>query len=244
MIETADRQKGTFLRRLEASALRNRLLRPVAARPRLLASLLVGLVIGLLLPDTWRLSTRLLVAWNCGTLLYIGLAALMMLQDDHMRMRKRAQTQDDGRFVILILSVLATIACIGAIVVQLGLTKEMTGSLKGFHIALAALTIVTAWTFIHLTFTLHYAHEYASEWRSQNDCSEDIRGGLDFKGTPKPDYSDFLYFSFIIGVASQTADVDICSPAMRRIALVHGILSFFFNTSVLALTVNIAAGLI
>jgi uncharacterized membrane protein len=106
------------------------------------------------------------------------------------------------------------------------------------------MTIATGWTFIHLTFALHYAHEYASEHRRRPELDDKIRGGLQFPDTTTPDYSDFLYFSFIIGVACQTADVALSSPMMRRIALAHGVVAFFYNTIIVALTINIAAGLI
>jgi uncharacterized membrane protein len=240
----AHEQRGTLLRRLHARALRNRVLRPVLIRPRLIIGVLAGVVIGLVAPTDWRLTTRLLMAWNGGVLLYIALTSIMMLRDDLDRMRERSNVQDEGRFVILALSIVAAVASIAAIVAQLAATKDMHGAQKSLHIVLAGMTILTGWTFIHLTFALHYAHEYASERRKRPDLPEKIRGGLDFPDTLTPDYSDFLYFSFIIGVASQTADIAICSPVMRRIALAHGVVAFFYNTIVVALTINIAAGLI
>jgi uncharacterized membrane protein len=209
-----------------------------------MVGILTAVLIGLACPSDWRLATRLLIAWNGGVLLYIVLTFIMMLRDDLDRFHQRASVQDEGRFVILTLSIFAAVFSIAAIVMQLAATKDMAGSAKLMHIGLAATTIVTGWTFIHLTFALHYAHEYASEKRKRPDLPEKIRGGLDFPDTLSPDYSDFLYFSFIIGVASQTADIAICSPTMRRITLVHGIVAFFYNTTILALTINIAAGLI
>jgi uncharacterized membrane protein len=103
---------------------------------------------------------------------------------------------------------------------------------------------VSAWVFIHLTFALHYAHDYFDELATELGKPLVERGGLRFPGTETPDYYDFLYFSYVIGVACQTADVDITSSLMRRTALVHCVLAFFFNSAVLALTINIAAGLI
>jgi uncharacterized membrane protein len=115
---------------------------------------------------------------------------------------------------------------------------------KGLHMGLAAATIVSAWFFIHLTYAFHYAHEYFDEYLTEPDRPAAERGGLAFPGTEDPDYYDFFYFSYVIGVACQTADVNISSQAMRRVALVHCVLAFFFNSAVLALTINIAAGLI
>jgi uncharacterized membrane protein len=240
----AHEQRGTLLRRLQAKALRNRVLRPLMLRPRLVIGVLTGLAICFGAPAHWRLTTRLLVAWNSGVLLYIALTTAMMLRDDLDRMRQRSSEQDEGRFVILILSIVAVVASVAAIGAQLAATKDMQGAQKALHVALAGTTILTGWAFIHLTFALHYAHEYASERRKRPNVPEKLRGGLDFPDTEAPDYSDFLYFSFIIGVASQTADVAICSPMMRRIALAHGVVAFFYNTIVVALTINIAAGLI
>jgi uncharacterized membrane protein len=241
---SAPAERGGALRHLQALLLENKMTRPFMLRPRLLVGILAGLFVGLACPPEWRPATRLLLAWNGGVLLYIVLTFLMMLRDDLDKFHQRASVQDEGRFVILTLSIFAAVFSIAAIVVQLAATKDMTGIDKIFHVGLAATTIVTGWTFIHLTFALHYAHEYAAERRKRPELPERIRGGLDFPDTLAPDYSDFLYFSFIIGVASQTADIAICSPTMRRIALVHGIVSFFYNTTILALTINIAAGLI
>jgi len=237
-------ERGGFLRHVHALVLKNRITRPFILRPRLLIGIFVGLLIGLVCPPDWQMATRLLLAWNGGVLIYIGLTFRMMERDDLERFHQRSSVQDEGGFMILTLSIVAAVFSIAAIVAQLAATKDMQGLDKAFHIGLAGTTILTGWTFIHLTFALHYAHEYASERRNRVDQPERFRGGLDFPDTLTPDYSDFLYFSFTIGVASQTADVAICSPVMRQIALVHGIVSFFYNTTVLALTINIAAGLI
>ncbi len=203
-----------------------------------------GIVVGFLLPGLWRANTRLLIGWNAGAFLYFILAGGMIVTASHESIRRRAVMQDEGRFVILIFTTLAAAMAIGAIVAQLGTVKDLKGIVKDLHIALAAVTIISAWTLIHLMFALHYAHEYVIERTAGSAKPAKERGGLSFPGTETPDYVDFLYFSYVIGVASQTADVEISSSAMRRIALVHCVLAFFFNSAVLALTINIAAGLI
>ena len=235
---------GGFFRHVHALLLKNHITRPFILRPRLLSGIFAGVLVGLACPIDWELATRLLLAWNVGVLIYIGLTFRMMQRDDLARFHQRSSVQDEGGFMILTLSIVAALFSIGAIVAQLAATKDMQGLDKALHIGLAGTTILTGWAFTHLTFALHYAHEYASERRNRPDQSERLRGGLDFPDTITPDYSDFLYFSFTIGVASQTADIAICSPVMRQIALVHSIVSFFYNTTVLALTINIAAGLI
>ncbi len=219
-------------------------LRIVTARPRLFFCLALGIVVALILPYDWRQPTRLLVAWNCAVILYLILGAMMMMRADELSIRHRAQVTDDGKYAFLGLSILAALASFAAIIFQLAAVKDLTGLNKALHVALVAITIVNSWFFVHLTFTLHYAHEYFSEEMSTLDPT-DVRGGLIFPGNKEePRYIDFLYFSYIIGVASQTADVATSSRTMRALALVHGIVSFFFNTTILALTINIAASLL
>jgi uncharacterized membrane protein len=218
--------------------------RVLRARPRLLISMVCGIIVGLLLPSDWRVNTRLLLGWNAGAFLYFILAGTMILTASHEKISRRAEAQDEGRFVILILTILASAMAIGAILAQLATVKDMKGLPKDLHIALAAATIVSAWALIHLMFALHYAHEFVMERAATGARPAKERGGLIFPGPEAPDYVDFLYFSYVIGVASQTADVEISSPSMRSIALVHCVLAFFFNSAVLALTINIAAGLI
>ncbi len=218
--------------------------RTLRARPRLFIGVGVGIVAWLVQPADWREATRLLIAWNVATWLYLVLALIMAATASQESIRRRALDQDESRFVILALSVMASVASMGAIVAQLGAVKDMTGVEKAIHVGLAVATILSAWSLIHLMFALHYAHEYCLEWEHEPQKPETIRGGLNFPDTNTPSYGDFLYFSFVIGVASQTADVEVTSADMRQIVLAHGVLSFFFNTSLLALSINIAAGLI
>jgi uncharacterized membrane protein len=219
-------------------------LRVMRGHPRLFAGIAVSLLTGVLLPDSFRLATRLLIAWNAGIWLYFIAAGIMIARATPQSTRRRAETSDEGRFFILVFTSLAAIAAMAAIVAHLAIVKDSTGVMKGLHIGLAAATIVSAWFFIHLTYALHYAHEYFDEYFAEPDRPAAQRGGLAFPGTEHPDYYDFLYFSYVIGVACQTADVIISSRAMRRVALIHCVLAFFFNSAVLALTINIAAGLI
>jgi len=233
-----------------------RIVRLVRGRPRLFTSILLTVLIGLLAPTDWRVITRWLLAWNLGTLAYFILTGWMMITATPESLRHRAEVEDEGRFAILILTSIAALSSIGAIIAQLAFVKDLSGLEKGLHITLAASTIVSAWLFIHLMFALHYAHDYfaaaqgkqsAQDKQLEQDRKDQdggLRGGLNFPETKKPDYFDFLYFSYVIGVASQTADVSITSKIMRRTALVHCVLAFFFNSAVLALTINIAAGLI
>jgi uncharacterized membrane protein len=153
-------------------------------------------------------------------------------------MRKRALLQDEGRFIILALVITAAIMSLGAIVAELAVVKEMHGQLRYAHIALAVLTIVSSWAFTQVMFAVHYAHDYYT------NVERGRPGGLDFPGGQAPDYGDFLYFACIIGTSAQTADVNLSTRAMRRTGLVHCVLAFFFNTTLLALTINIASSLL
>ena len=214
-------------------------LRLLMARPRLFFCALVGALTVAFLPLSLahQSVTRVIIGWNTGAGLYLLLAARMMFWSSHERMRKRAQEQDDGRIAVLLLVVTAAVMCLGAIVAELAVVKEMHGTLRYAHIALAALTVLTSWAFTQVMFALHYAHDYyVAEARG-------FAGGLEFPGGHAPDYGDFLYFACVIGTSGQTADVSFSSRAMRRTGLVHCVLAFFFNTTLVALTINIASGL-
>ena len=218
--------------------------RLLIARPRLFISVGVAVLCYLLWPSDVVWITRVLIAWNIGTGLYIVLYLFMIANSDNRTIRWRARITDEGKFIILFLTIVAATASLAAIFAQLASIKDLKGLDKGLHLGLAGLTIFSAWVFIHLSFALHYAHEFFDEHKSLGGEKPSVAGGVSFPGTDEPDYWDFLYFSFIIGVASQTADVSITSKAMRRTSLCHSILSFFFNSAILALTINIAAGLI
>ncbi len=215
------------------------LIRLILARPRLLSCFVIGLLVGLFLPEALvqRLMTRIIIGWNVGAGLYLLLAARLMFWSTHERMRTRALQQDEGRIAVLVLVIAASIMCIGAIVAQLAIVKDMHGTLRYAHIALAGLTIATSWAFTQVMFALHYAHDYyVTEVHGEH-------GGLDFPGGHPPDYGDFLYFASVIGTSGQTADVSFTNRKMRRTGMVHCVLAFFFNTTLVALTINIASGL-
>jgi uncharacterized membrane protein len=215
------------------------LIRLVLARPRLLICFVIGLATVFWLPTTLaqQTITRAIIGWNLGACLYLIFAARMMFWSSHERMRTRALQHDEGRIMVLVLVVTAALMCIGAIVAELAVVKELRGTLRYAHIALAALTIISSWAFTQVMFALHYAHDYYStELRGDH-------GGLEFPGGHAPDYGDFLYFACVIGTSGQTADVSFTSRKMRRTGTVHCVLAFFFNTTLVALTINIASGL-
>jgi uncharacterized membrane protein len=215
-----------------------------SARPRLVGCVLLSFVLYFALPTSFANSFKILIAWNISTWIYLVLAARMMAKATTASIKQRAMLTDESRFVVLTLAVVAASVSMAAIFVQLGAVKDAQGYAKGLHLAFAFVTILSAWVFIHVIFTQHYANEFFVERDSERDCPPEARDGLRFPATPEPNFMDFLYFSFVIGCASQTADVETTSSQMRAITLVHGIISFFFNTTILALTINIASGLI
>jgi uncharacterized membrane protein len=207
--------------------------RLVYARLRTFIAIAIGIAAFLLLPDSRRLVTRLVVGWDVFAALYLVLAYSMMLRCDVGHIRRSAVLQDDGRFVMLLVTALGAFASLAAIVFELGASKGNPAGLT-----LATVTIVLSWTVVHTAFALHYAHEF---YRGSKP------GGLQFPSGDtqvEADYWDFVYFSFVIGMTAQVSDVGITDRVIRRTATVHGIIAFVFNTALLALMVNIAASAI
>jgi uncharacterized membrane protein len=218
---------------------RHRIVRLLRSRPRLFIATAVAIAVGVFLPEgiASHAVTRWLVAWNAGTCLYVLLAAIMMVRSSSHHMRHRAQLQDDGEIVILLLVVVATVASIVAIAAQLAVVKDMHGFLKSAHIALAGVTVLSSWAFIQVMFCLHYAHDYYAALCHGRPV------GLQFPEDKEPDYGDFFYFAAVIGTSGQTADVSFVSKPLRRVGSIHCILAYLFNTTVLALLINIGASL-
>jgi uncharacterized membrane protein len=217
---------------------RMQIVRIIRARPRLFISVLLGLAIfGLAcLAFDWRIATKALVGWDAGVILYLIFVAHLAAHSDVHRIRRRAGLQDEGQTTILVFIVVSALASLAAIFAELGQTPG-NPRLPG-QLMLATSTILLSWAFIHSMFALHYAHEYYGDGRDHRV------GGMTFPDDTAPDYWDFAYFSFTIGMCAQVSDVTISSKSIRRIALVHSILSFIFNAALLALTVNIAASAI
>jgi uncharacterized membrane protein len=208
-------------------------LRVVYARPRTFISIAVGFVSFFLLPDSLRLVTRILIGWDIFLGLYLILTTITVFRCGLAHIRRNAILQDDGRFLILLVTALGAFASIAAIVFELGESHRAAPQLT-----LAVVTIALSWAAVHTTFALHYAHDY---YRGTKP------GGLQFPSGDKaeePDYWDFVYFSFVIGMTFQVSDVGITDRMIRRTATAHGVVSFVFNTALVALMVNIAASAI
>jgi uncharacterized membrane protein len=214
---------------------RPKLVRVLHARLRLFLSVILTLVLLAALPGDWRLATRLLLSWDIGIGFYLVLVYSLMAHADVNHIRLRAAIEDEGAVAILVLTTSAALASLGGILAQLG-TAPGAPPRDAFSLVLAMATTLLSWSFIHTIFALHYAHEFYAQ-DSDQQC-------LIFPGTEKPDYWDFVYFSFVIGMTSQVSDVAVGNRGVRRLVAAHGIVSFLFNVALLALTVNIAASAI
>ncbi|EPQ2734786.1 DUF1345 domain-containing protein, partial [Acinetobacter baumannii] len=212
--------------------------RSVQNRPHFFIALIFGVVVASLLAwlTSWKWSTILLASWNGSISLYLLHVWKLMRSADHSQMQQQAKKQDESKWVIMLIVLLAITMSLVAILVQLSQLPSGHYEKLG-HVALALLTIISAWLFMHTVFALHYAHDFYMAL-SRNEEN----GGLDFPGTEHPTYPDFLYFSYIIGTSAQTADVSITNKHMRLLNLFHAVLSFGFNTTILAICINVAAG--
>jgi uncharacterized membrane protein len=211
------------------------LLRVILAHPRLFISIFAGVAVGVLLPYYFHeISgvTRFLVGWGFGVTLYLALAFWMIAHSSVAKMRRQSPVQDEGDVVILVGTILAAMASIGAVFMWLeAATRAET--FAAANLFLLFVTILLSWAFIHTMFALHYAHEYYS-------INGGKGGGLTFPHEPNPDYWDFIYLAFSIGTSFEVSDVAITSKRIRRTVMVHGIVSFFFNVTLIALTVGLA----
>jgi uncharacterized membrane protein len=216
------------------------LLRSIEAHQRLLFSIGVAIVAFFAQPAWIHVQTRLVVAWDIGTVCFLALIWAIIITASPEQTNQSATREDQSRTAILILVLMADTVSLGAVGLNThGVPKvDMVG-----HLIVSIVAIVCSWLLVHTMFTLHYAHHYYRSGLLKVSADPDEAGGLDFPGKDPPNYLDFAYFSFVIGMTSQVSDVQISSPSIRRLALIHGVLSFAFNTVILALSVNILAGL-
>jgi uncharacterized membrane protein len=208
-----------------------------SAPQRLTAGLLAGLATTAVpLPTVWQF--RGLLGWCVGVAIYLGLAWWLCVRFDAKRTRERAQAQDEPSVVLFLLMLLATMACVAAITVMMQQSRSLTGVERTLHIALAVAALAASWLFIQTIFAFRYAHRYYFEEKQK----EPDGPGLQFPGGLDPDYFDFLYYAHVVGMTSQVSDVQVTSREMRRLTLIHSVLSFGFNMLILALSINVVAG--
>ncbi|QUE82258.1 DUF1345 domain-containing protein [Rhizobium rhizogenes] len=203
----------------------------------ILVAIAIGVAVFLLLTSRTVNAGNMLIAWNATAIIYIVFSLYRMLTADARLIRKRSADLDFSDALLLFLSIAAAVASIGGIALDLLGIKDAPPDVAFFRVAMAIVTILISWAFLHILFTIHYAHRfYGGSGKGE---------GLVFAvPVDEPIYWDFLYFSFTIGVASQTADIGVSSVSMRKLVLLHSILSFLFNTTILALAINVGASLV
>jgi uncharacterized membrane protein len=214
------------------------------ARRRIGLAVMVGMAIFLALPDVMHLDSRILAAWISGVVCFLGIVLLMMSRADPPKTFYRARRQEAQHWTIFLLVVVMALTSIFAIALMLADNNKTTPELAvKVQIVLSVLAVLSSWFLTHTMFALHYATCYYREDYSTPE--EDFVGGIALPNEDdRPDYLDFMYFSFTIGMTSQTSDISITSPSLRRLALGHGIVSFFFYSVIIAASVGIVSGLI
>ena len=212
---------------------------PRQARARLVIALGVGLAVALLVPDRLGSALRLIAGWDAAafSMGVLAWALIFHAGADAKRTRGHAADEDPGRRAVWVIAILASGFSLLATAVVLRSARTCPIESRPAFIALALIAVATAWALTHTAYALRYAHLY---YRDDGDGE----GGLSFPGDAKPAYLDFAYFAFTIGMCFQVSDVQITSPAIRRAALVHAVLSFIYNTMILALALNLASGLV
>jgi uncharacterized membrane protein len=212
------------------------------AHHRFLAGCAIATLTFLGLHGRVSIATELVVAWDMFTLAILALAWVVICTKDPYETRRNARLQDASATFLFVLVISAATASLVAVGLLLATAKNLSPTGLAGHIALSLTAVVFSWMLVHTLFALRYAHLYFQDAREVERHA--VSGGLIFPGKENLDYLDFAYFSFVIGMTCQVSDVQVASSKMRRLALVHGLISFAFNTAILAMFVNIIAGLV
>ena len=207
------------------------------AMPRLASALALAIAAFLAQPASISWHTRAVASWDLGTIVYLGLAWWLIARADARGTREHALSQDQSSYLIFLFVVSAACASIVAIGFVAATIKELTFWPRAWHLALTVVALMSSWLLIQTVFAFHYARRYYD--RAGRGGAEPV--DLLFPGKREPDYLDFAYYSFVIGMTSQVSDVAVTSRRMRRLTLIHGFLAFVFNIAVLALSINIIA---
>jgi uncharacterized membrane protein len=206
------------------------------AHPRLWISFIAGTVMFFFLPHDWSTLSRVLLCWNGGVILFLALVLFWMTRLTAAQICTKYIEEDETAPFILLVVIIAAVASLFAIVEPLATMKQVSGSVRAAHFALAALTLIDSWLLVPAMFTTHYADMFYSSPADDRP--------LHFPNTPEPVFWDFAYFSFTIAAACQTADVSTQHADIRRIVIAHTLISFLFNASILGFAINVTAGLI
>lgn len=208
---------------------------------RIGASLLVTAVAFLLLQHL-GISTLLLVMtlWTVFSLCFVAASWVVLFMRPIPEIRKKALSDDGSVTLVYILILVSSFAGMFAVLLLM-MSKHQQQGTPWLYIPVSLGGMLLSWVMVHTVFTFHYAHKY---YDADKEEAHKAAEGLEFPGNAKPDYIDFAYFSFVIGCTFQVSDVEITSRSIRRIVLLHGMLSFLLNTFVVALTINFVASLV
>lgn len=207
---------------------------------KLLISLIIAGIVYFLIPSgTFPILPRIFIGWDVFSAVLLCLTWIVFFTVGSQHIREESKIQDESRSVIFFIVVIAALAGLFG-VLQLVLTKDQTHHEKAIVLPIAILGMLFSWLLVHSIFTVRYAHLY---YGNDPDKPETHVGGLKFPSDAKPDFLDFAYFSFVLGMTFQVSDVEVTSKKMRRIALFHGLISFGYNTVIVALTINIIGNL-
>lgn len=183
----------------------------------------------------------ILITWVAFTVTVLIMDWIIILTSHPKEVRKIASLEDSSRTLIFLFVIVASVMSLGAIILLLQSTKGQSGDGIAFPVILSLASVIFSWWLVHTIFTLRYAHLYYSTKKSEDKTKPSQ--GLNFPDEDEPDFLDFVYFSFVIGMTFQVSDVEISSRPIRRLALFHAIVSFVFNTAIVALSINVVAGL-
>ncbi len=211
----------------------------IGGHARLFACIAIGAASLVLLPRHWPDLARGLGAWDIGSGAYLLMMAWLAYTAGPASMVARAEAQEDGEWTLFFFVLAGATISFVAILGEFGSMKDAAASVKAQKIELVATTLVLSWLLTQAVFALRYAHEYYAR-----TDGETLDRGLEFPSETCPDYWDFLYFSIVLGMTFQVSDVQITARKLRRLATLHGLLGFMFNTVIIALTVNLASGVL
>ena len=212
------------------------------ARHRLIVGLTAGSAVFFITREHLRLWSAAISGWNAFAFIILALDWLTIWTTPLRKIRERAQQEDVSRLVIFVFVVVAACAALFAVGFLIRAHKEQPGGHFAVHLVLTLLTVISSWALLQTVYSLRYAHAFYGD--SDDPRVQRHAGGLIFPGARPPNYFDFAYFSFVVGMTCQVSDVQITSRRMRRITLVHSVLAFGFNTLILALLINTVSGLL
>ncbi|MEP7165994.1 MAG: DUF1345 domain-containing protein [Ferruginibacter sp.] len=210
------------------------------ASHKLLISLALGVIAYFLIPAIkLNMISHLMLGWDIGCFTMLLLSWISFFTITSQQIREQSKKQDETRVVIFLIVLVATLVSLTAVLLLL-ISKSSHLLLKETQFPIAVAGLMFSWILVHTIFAFRYAHIYYGN--DKNDAGKHAEG-LEFPDDKKPDYMDFAYFSFVIGMTFQVSDVEITSKRLRRLALLHGLIAFGFNTFIVALTINVIAGL-